>query len=80
MAMSWGALFHYDFTNANLLVLLDCDPHLRYVREDIYARCRPAIERRMGVPLSEGMAAEIMLLATGGGGFSSGRTLGLAVF
>lgn len=47
---------------------------------DIYARCRPVIEQRMGVPLSEGMASEIVLLATGGGGFSSGRTLGLAAF
>ncbi len=47
---------------------------------DIYMRCRPVIEKRMGVPLSEGMASEIGLLATGGGGFSSGRTLGLAVF
>lgn len=47
---------------------------------DIYLRCRPVIEQRMGVPLSEGMASEIGLLATGGGGFSSGRMLGLAVF
>lgn len=47
---------------------------------DIYMRCRPVIEKRMGVPLSEGMASEIGLLATGGGGFSSGRSLGLAVF
>jgi hypothetical protein len=47
---------------------------------DIYLRCRPVIEKRMGVPLSEGMAAEIGLLATGGGGFSSGHMLGLAVF
>ena len=47
---------------------------------DIYMRCRPIIEKRMGVPLSKGMASEIGLLATGGGGFSSGRTLGLAVF
>lgn len=47
---------------------------------DIYLRCRPVIEKRMGVPLSQGMASEIGLLATGGGGFSSGRTLGLAVF
>jgi len=47
---------------------------------DIYLRCRPVIQQRMGVPLSEGMASEIGLLATGGGGFSSGRTLGLAVF
>ena len=47
---------------------------------DIYMHCRPVIAKRMGVPLSEGMASEIGLLATGGGGFSSGRTLGLAVF
>ncbi len=47
---------------------------------DVYLRCRPVIENRMGVPLSEGMAAEIVLLATGSGGFSSGRLLGLAVF
>ncbi len=47
---------------------------------DIYLRCRPVIEKCMGVPLSEGMASEIALLATGGGGFSSGRMLGLAVF
>ncbi len=47
---------------------------------DIYLRCRPVIEKRMGVPLSDNMASEILLLATGGGGFSSGQTLGLAVF
>jgi hypothetical protein len=47
---------------------------------DIYLRCRPVIEKRMGVPLSKGMASEIGLLATGGGGFSSGQMLGLAVF
>lgn len=47
---------------------------------DIYLRCRPVIEKRMGVPLSQGMASEIGLLATGGGGFSSGQMLGLAVF
>ncbi|MCU0959954.1 MAG: hypothetical protein MUF48_07590 [Pirellulaceae bacterium] len=47
---------------------------------DIFLRCRPVIEARMGVPLSDGMASEIVLLATGGGGFSSGRMLGLAVF
>ena len=43
-------------------------------------RCRPVIEKRMGVPLSEGMASEVGLLATGGGGFSSGRMVGLAVW
>jgi hypothetical protein len=46
----------------------------------IYQRSVPCMEKRMGVPLSEGMASEIGLLATGGGGFSGGRMIGLAVF
>jgi hypothetical protein len=46
----------------------------------IAQRCKPVIEKRMGVPLSPGMASEIGLLATGAGGFSSGRVLGLAVW
>ena len=46
----------------------------------ISQRCRPVIEKRMGVPLSPGMASEIGLLATGGGGFSSGQVVGLAVW
>ena len=46
----------------------------------IYQRSVPFMEKRMGVPLSEGMASEIGLLATGGGGFSAGRMIGLAVF
>jgi hypothetical protein len=47
---------------------------------DIYKRTKPVMRQRMGVPLSDGMAGSIGLLATGGGGFSSGRMLGLAVF
>ncbi len=47
---------------------------------DIYQRTKPVMRQRLGVPLSDGMAGEIGLLATGGGGFSSGRMLGLAVF
>lgn len=43
-------------------------------------KCRPLIEKRMGVPLSEGMAGQVGLLATGGGGFSAGGAIGLAVF
>jgi hypothetical protein len=46
----------------------------------IAQRCKPVIEKRMGVPLSPGMASEIGLLATDGGGFSSGQVLGLAVW
>lgn len=43
-------------------------------------RCRPTIEKCMGVPLSAGMSSEVGLLATGGGGYSNGRHVGLAVF
>ena len=35
MATSWGSLFNFDFSNANLLILLGCDRHLKYVPKDI---------------------------------------------
>ncbi len=44
------------------------------------SKCRPTIEKFMGVPLSPGMSSEVGLLATGGGGYSNGRHIGLAVF
>lgn len=47
---------------------------------DIYNRSLPFIENRMGVPLSLGMASHVTLLATGGGGFSSGTVVALAVW
>ncbi len=47
---------------------------------DVYKRSLPFIERRMGVPLSPGMASQVTLLATGGGGFSSGTVVALAVW
>lgn len=47
---------------------------------DVYKRSVPHIEKRMGVPLSPGMASEITLLATDGGGFSSGKVVALAVW
>uniref|UniRef100_UPI0032162905 hypothetical protein n=1 Tax=uncultured Draconibacterium sp. TaxID=1573823 RepID=UPI0032162905 len=47
---------------------------------DVYKRSFPFIEKRMGVPLSPGMASQITLLATGGGGFSSGKVVALAVW
>jgi len=76
----WGELEHSESLGP---ITLRYSSYLKpYAKSmaDIHARCRPVIERRMGVPLAEGMASEIVLLATGGGGFSSGRTLGLAVF
>ncbi|WP_299578284.1 hypothetical protein [uncultured Sunxiuqinia sp.] len=47
---------------------------------DVYKRSFPYIENRMGVSLSPGMASQITLLATGGGGFSSGKVVALAVW
>lgn len=47
---------------------------------NIYKKSLPFIEARMGVPLSPGMASQITLLATGGGGFSSGTVVALAVW
>lgn len=47
---------------------------------DIYDECFPHIEAVMGVPPSPGMLSTLRLLATGAGGFSSGRTIGLAVW
>ena len=46
----------------------------------VISRCMPMIEKRMGIPLSSGMATDVALLASGGGGFSSGKLIGLAVF
>ncbi len=46
----------------------------------IQGKTTPLIEKRMGVPLSEGMGSKIGLLSTGGGGFSAGGFVGLAVF
>jgi hypothetical protein len=47
---------------------------------DVYDECYPHIEAVMGVPPSPGQLSTLRLLATGGGGFSSGDTIGLAVW
>jgi hypothetical protein len=47
---------------------------------EVYTRCRPAMERILGVPPSKDMLTSIILLPTGGGGFSSGREIGLGVW
>lgn len=47
---------------------------------NIYKASFPYIENRMGVPLTPGMASKLTLLATGGGGFSSGQVVALAVW
>ena len=47
---------------------------------DVYDRCYPVLEEIMGVPPSEGMLSKLILLPTGGGGFSSGSSIGLAAW
>ena len=46
----------------------------------MYLICRPMQENILGVPPSEGMLASLLLLPTGGGGFSGGRTIGLGIW
>ena len=43
---------------------------------DVYDECFPVIEGLMGVPPSDGMLTALVLLPTGGGGFSSGASIG----
>ncbi|MCC6442691.1 MAG: hypothetical protein IT210_04425 [Armatimonadetes bacterium] len=45
-----------------------------------YSRARPALEGILGVPPSKGMLASLILLPTGGGGFSDGENIGLGVW
>jgi hypothetical protein len=46
----------------------------------IYDQCFPVIQEVMGVPPTEGMLTNLILLPTGGGGFSSGSSIGLAAW
>jgi hypothetical protein len=72
-----------DYTEKMGRLTLHYSDYLKPYARDmmaIYQRSVPFMEKRMGVPLSEGMASQIGLLATGGGGFSGGQMLGLAVF
>jgi hypothetical protein len=46
----------------------------------VYRQCRPAMERILGVPPAENMLTSLLLLPTGGGGFSSGQTIGLGTW
>ena len=72
-----------DYTEQFGRITLHYSDYLKPYAKDmmaIYQRSVPFMNKRIGVPLADGMASEIGLLATGGGGFSSGRSIGLAVF
>ncbi len=47
---------------------------------DVIARSKPVIEARMGVPLSPGMGSKVVLIPTGGGGYSAGEVIALAIW
>ena len=49
-ASSWDALFNYDLSNANLLILLGCDSHLKYEPKDV-ATIKQFLEQGGGVVL-----------------------------
>jgi len=46
----------------------------------LFAKARPELERIFGVPPYRDMLTTLILLPTGGGGFSSGRAVGLGVW
>lgn len=65
-----GVTFHYsDYMEKSFSAM-----------QEIAQECVPLVENRMGVKLSDGMGSAIGLLATGGGGYSSGPYIGLAAF
>ena len=47
---------------------------------EIYRKNRPFLERIIGVPPTRGMLKKLILLPTGGGGFSSGVAIGIGVW
>jgi len=47
---------------------------------DLYERVVPVMTELLGVPPSEGMLGSLLLLPTGGGGFSSGSHIGVGVW
>jgi len=46
----------------------------------VYEQCLPVMQDMLGVPPAEGMMSALLLLPTGGGGFSSGHRIGLGVW
>ncbi|MBM4038444.1 MAG: hypothetical protein FJ290_08010 [Planctomycetes bacterium] len=62
---------------------IQCSDYLQPLADEIFAiykRCRPAMEQLLGVPPAKDMLTTLILLPTGGGGFSSGHAIGLGVW
>ncbi len=79
-AKGWNDLGHDETKNGLEISYTDYLAPYADAMFDITARIMPYMEKRMGVPLSGNMGSKIMLLATGGGGFSSGEMIALAVW
>lgn len=62
---------------------IQCSDYLQPTADAIFAlyqKGRPLLEQILGVPPHEGMLTTLILLPTGGGGFSSGHAIGLGVW
>ncbi|MDP6115050.1 MAG: hypothetical protein QGG53_24575 [Planctomycetota bacterium] len=62
---------------------IQCSDYLQPMADEIFAiyeKSHPLIEKIMGVPPAGGMLKKLILLPTGGGGFSSGVAIGLGVW
>lgn len=62
---------------------IQCSDYLRPVADSIlslYEKARPVLQEMLGVPPHKGMLSKLILLPTGGGGFSSGKAIGLGVW
>jgi len=62
---------------------IQCSDYMKSYADAIYGvydECFPVIQEVMGVPPSKGMLTNLILLPTGGGGFSSGSSIGLAAW
>jgi len=62
---------------------IQCSDYLQPMADEIfeiYEKAHPRMAEILGVPPNEGMLKRLILLPTGGGGFSSGEAIGLGVW
>ncbi|MGE4567967.1 MAG: hypothetical protein AB7C90_02140 [Bacteroidales bacterium] len=72
-----------DYAESSNGLTLRFNENLKPFADEVFAlthQTLPFVEFRMGVPLSEGMATDFLLLPTDGGGFSSGKMVALAAW
>lgn len=79
-AMSMDRVDHAETRNG---LTLRYNDNLKPFADEVFSlthQTLPFVEFRMGVPLSEGMATDFLLLPTDGGGFSSGKMVAVATW